>query len=96
MTDNSSVEHTTPKISDITVDTNPIPTEVHGEGFDRLTQRSPNDRVRIIIQREDMRASLLLAVVSRGRPMVRYESLQCILTRYGAEHVTYHNVLVTS
>lgn len=68
----------------------------HDEVFDRLTQRSPNDRVRVTIQRQENHVPVLLAVVSPDKPMITYDALLDVLTRFGGEHVTYSNGMVSS
>ena len=137
---NLSFDYATIKISDITVDTTPVPNHPHrktvnhvvindemllpserfwhslcsrfsefgitkniyhlfdyDEIFDRLSQRSPNDRVRITIQRESgAHAPVLLAAVSPEKPQITYDGLMDLLIRFGGQHITYSDGMLTS
>jgi len=74
----------------------------YDEVFNRLSDRSPKDRVRITIQRElngdgsQTVAPILLAATNPSKPMITYAALMDILYRYKAEYVTYYEGLVTS
>jgi len=74
----------------------------YDEVFNRLSDRSPKDRIRITIQRElnedgsQVVAPLLLAATNPSKPMITYAALIDILDRYKAEHITYCDGLVTS
>lgn len=65
------------------------------EVFDRISKCETNDRMRVCIERGD-EGSRLLAVSNPTKPLVSFDDLQDILSRYGGENVSYADGLIES
>lgn len=65
------------------------------EVFNRISDKSANDRMRLCIERGS-KGNRLLAVSNPSKPLVSYDELFELVGRYGGENVTYANGLVES
>jgi hypothetical protein len=69
----------------------------HAEVFNRISERAPDDVVRYCIEKgPEGGHDTLLAVTNPNGACVRYDQLRELLTRYGAEGMTYANGIVRS
>ena len=68
----------------------------HAEVFARLAERSPSDRLRFVVERQENGAGTLLAVSNPTKAVVRHDDLRELLDRYDGDRVTYHNGVVES
>ena len=68
----------------------------HDEVFRRIAERSPNDRMRICVERDSKGRGTLLAASNPARPVVRHDELCELLARYGGDRVSYHGGVVES
>jgi hypothetical protein len=65
------------------------------EVFNRISEKSANDRMRLCIERGS-KGNRLLACSNPSKPLVSYDELFELVGRYGGENVTYANGLVES
>ncbi len=68
----------------------------HAEVFARLAARSPSDRLRFVVERDEHGAGSLLAVSNPTKAVVKQDDLRELLDRYDGHRVTYHNGVVES
>ncbi|QDT15416.1 DUF932 domain-containing protein [Alienimonas californiensis] len=68
----------------------------HAEVFERLAARSPSDRLRFAVERNEQGAGSLLAVSNPTKAVVKHDDLRELLHRYDGDRVTYHNGVVES
>ncbi len=68
----------------------------HAEVFDRISKIESNDRMRLCIERDSDGAGTILGVSNPTKPIVVYDELMDMLTRYNGEGVMYHNGIVES
>lgn len=68
----------------------------HAEVFQRISQVEKNDRMRLCIERDADGAGTLMAVSNPEKPIVVYDELMELLTKYRGEDVTYFNGIVES
>ena len=68
----------------------------HAEVFARLAERSPSDRLRFAVERNDKGDGTLLAVSNPTKAVVKHDDLRELLDRYDGDRVTYHNGVVES
>lgn len=67
------------------------------EVFRRVADRSPNERMRYCIERDERKGTgRLLAVTNPRRPLVKHDDLMELVDRYGGGNVVYHNGVVES
>lgn len=68
----------------------------HAEVFQRISEVAPNDQIRWCVERAEYGVATLLAVNNPHSALIRHDDLMALLTRYGAEEVTYSNGIVRS
>jgi hypothetical protein len=68
----------------------------HAEVFTRISDVEKNDRMRLCIERDIDGRGTLLGVSNPSKPIVVYDELMDLLTRYQGEGVSYHNGIVES
>src|SRR5262245_16468531 len=68
----------------------------HAEVFSRIAERSPHDRTRCCIRRDESGRGTLLAVSSLSKPVIHHDDLLGILQRYHAENLRYTDGMVSS
>ena len=68
----------------------------HAEVFDRISARNSDDRVRYCISTDEQGASRLLAVSSPKRPLITYNKVADIITRFDGRDVRYDDGIITS
>ena len=68
----------------------------HAEVFARLAERSPSDRLRFAVERNEKGGGTLLAVSNPTKAVVKHDDLRELLHRYDGDRVTYHNGVVES
>lgn len=68
----------------------------HAEVFQRISQVEKNDRMRLCIERDASGAGTLMAVSNPEKPIVVYDELMELLTKYHGEDVQYFNGIVES
>ena len=69
------------------------------EVFDRISEMNPDDSFRFCISNQNLEStttSRLLAVTSLKRPVIRYQEVIDLVSRYGGSEVTYRDGLITS
>jgi hypothetical protein len=67
----------------------------HEEVFDRISETSPNDRIRWCLEREDGEGRLL-GVTNPSAAIIQHDDLMGLLDRYEAQSVKYARGVVTS
>jgi hypothetical protein len=67
----------------------------HGEVFQRICEKSSNDKMRLCIERGDQ-GSRLLAVSHPNKPLVSFPELTDMVGRYGGKGLTYNNGVIES
>lgn len=68
----------------------------HAEVFDRISQIETKDRMRLCIERDAQGEGTLLGVSNPTKPIVVYDELMEMLTKYNGQTVMYHNGIVES
>ena len=69
----------------------------HAEVFERLADRSPDDRLRYAVERNDHGGpGTLLAVSNPTKAVVKHDDLRELLDRYDGDRVSYHDGVVES
>jgi hypothetical protein len=68
----------------------------HAEVFGRISETSPNDRVRWCLERGEDGTGTLLAVTNPSAGLIDYDDLMALLERYGTTQVKYTNGVVSS
>jgi hypothetical protein len=68
----------------------------HAEVFARISEVSPNDRIRWCLERGEDGTGSLLAVTTPGAALIRHDDLLELLGRYGTPEVKYANGVVSS
>jgi len=68
----------------------------HAEVFQRISDTTPNDRLRVCIERDDNGKSRLLGATNPANPVVLYPELMEILEKYDGTNINYSNGMVES
>lgn len=68
----------------------------HGEVFDRISDKSGNDRMRLCIDRTKEDEPLALAVSSPTKPTISHDNLMELLESYDGEKLTYNQGIIES
>lgn len=68
----------------------------HDEVFKRISERAPNNKIRYCIERDADHKGTLLAVTNPNAAAIRNDQLHDVLSKYGAQDVTYSNGIVRS
>jgi hypothetical protein len=68
----------------------------HAEVFDRISETSPNDRIRWCLERDDRGQGRLLGVTNPTAAVMQYDDLVGLLERYEAQSIKYANGVVSS
>jgi hypothetical protein len=68
----------------------------HAEVFERISQIETKDRMRLCIERDAHGEGTLLGVSNPTKPIVVYDELMGMLTKYSGQNVMYHNGIVES
>ncbi len=68
----------------------------HAEVFNRISEKAGDDLLRLCIERDDQGVGRLQAVTSPRQAVMKHDDLIALLTRYGAEEITYSRGVVTS
>ncbi len=68
----------------------------HDEVFERISQVSPNDRLRWCIERDDRGRERLLGVSNPTAALIQHQELVGLLQRYQAEEISYDRKIVTN
>jgi hypothetical protein len=69
----------------------------HAEVFQRISQRSPTDRFRFCIEKDENKSvDNLLAVSTPGAAVMRHDDLLSLLNKHKSGDVSYHNGVIRS
>ena len=68
----------------------------HAEVFERISAKCADDRVRYCIATDEDGKSRLLAVTSPKRPVITYNEVSDLVSRFDGRDVTYNDSIVTS
>jgi hypothetical protein len=69
----------------------------HHEVFERISEKSVNDRIRIAIETSDTGVKTALGATNPGKPLIAHDQLLDLLEEYGnTESHEYHDGIVTS
>lgn len=68
----------------------------HAETFERISQVRRGDRIRLCIERNAAGEGTLLAASNPKKPIVVYDELMDLVTKYEGENVNYHGGMVES
>ncbi|MBI1249158.1 DUF932 domain-containing protein [bacterium] len=67
----------------------------HGEVFQRISERAPNDSVRFCLER-GTKGLRLLSVSNPKRPVITHDEVQGLLDHYGGKEIKYSEGVITS
>lgn len=68
----------------------------HAEVFERISQRNASDQVRWCIATGEDGQGRLLALSGPKRPLITYDEVSHLVSRYGGRDAIYHDGIVTS
>ncbi|GAA4419783.1 DUF932 domain-containing protein [Bremerella cremea] len=68
----------------------------HGEVFQRISEKAPNDSVRFCLERGGAKGPRLLSVSNPKRPVITHEEVRALLDHYGGKDIKYTEGVITS
>lgn len=68
----------------------------HGEVFQRISEKAPNDTVRFCLERGGAKGTRLLSVSNPKRPVITHEEVQGLLEHYSGKDIKYTEGVITS
>jgi hypothetical protein len=68
----------------------------HEEVFERISDTSPNDKIRWCLERDADNQGRLLAVTNPTSALMPYDDLMAMLNRYGAQDIRYNRGVISS
>lgn len=68
----------------------------HAEVFQRIASRAKSDRLRYCLERDDVGHAQLLAVSNPERPLIEYDEVTTLTSKYAVCATTYHQGVVTT